>query len=548
MRSARALSALAASCLGLLLLPAAVARAPAADRGGVLRLVVSTDPGSIEPAFAARNYDGIQVMSATQLSLVSLCDAPTKRRSRFVPYGAVGLPKISRDGRTYVFRIRHGLRFSDGSPVTAHSFLAGFERVLDPRLQTPTAWLFEDVRGALAFTHGKARHVSGLLAEHDRFTIKLTQPAGDLVSRLAMPIVTAMPLILPVVNGGVEAPLPSAGPYYVKEYEPQRTARLVRNPYWRAGLFPSRPASVTEIEYLGRTQNEAAATVERGDADIATFASGESFAPDFIRDLAHRYGIDRTRFFARPRLGRVSVVFNFRSPVFRNNARLRRAVSFALDRRALARVHGPLAGRPTDQLLLPGSPGFRDWKLYPYKPNIAAARRLARGAVPRKDVVLYAPLTPWGPGAAAVIRANLAQVGLRVHIRTLPAEPLPAVLSQTPTPWDLALWSWNTNRDDPVVFINVPLDGGHIARPSETANFGRFNDPRWNARMRSVGRVVRGRDTAYARLDHDLMQNATPLAPYLVENALTLFSDRVGCVSWLADGWPNLAGLCIKRE
>ena len=382
----------------------------------------------------------------------------------------------------------------------------------------------------------------------DKLELRLIEqcPAPDVLDRLALPIVTAMPLDLPIVPGGVEPPLPSAGPYYAKEYQPGRVARLARNPYWNAATLRSRAANVDEIEYRGRIPDEAAAAVSRGEADVATFAAADQLGPDLVRDLMHRYGVNRGRFFVRPRLNRVSVVFNVRRPLFRNNPKLRRAVNFALDRAQLVAAHGPLEGRPTDQLLLPGRPGFRNWKLYPYKADIGAARRLARGVVRRRDVSLYVPTTPWGTTVAAVVRSDLAPLGLRVHVKTVATALFANVLNLERTPWDLAVVAWNPARDDPVAFINFALDGRHIGRPFPGFNLGRFNEPKWNARMRRVARTEQGRDAAFARLDRDLMRIAAPLAPYLVENALTIVSPRVGCLSWLTNAWPNLAGLCVK--
>jgi hypothetical protein len=64
--------------------------------------------------------------------------------------------------------------------------------------------------------------------------------------------------------------------------------------------------------------------------------------------------------------------------------------------------------------------------------------------------------------------------------------------------------------------------------------------------MRRVARTTRGRERAFALLDRDLMLAATPVAPYLVENALTLVSARVGCFRSLNSGWPDLAALCLR--
>jgi peptide/nickel transport system substrate-binding protein len=518
-----------AVCLGLSLLAVIGSQSGSAsghlERGGTLRIVVSQDFRSIEPALVQTN-DGQQIMDATQLGLLSYADPGSGEGGHIVPYGAVRLPDVSRDAKTYVFRIRRGLRFSDGAIVTARNFAAGLDRLLDPRMQSPRAFLF--------------KAVAAVVVRKDFLTIRLSRAEPDFLDRLALPVLTAMPRNLPVQSGGVDAPLPSAGPYYVKEYVPGQMARLVKNPFWKPATRPSRRGNVDEVVYLGRSPQTAADLVERSEADLATFADSTVLPAERIRGFHGHYGLNRDRFWARQRFGRMNLIFNLRRPLFRN-ARLRRAVNFALDRTQLAAAHGPLAGSRTDQLVLPGRPGFRDWKLYPFRPDLATARILAREARQR-IVSFYVPDMEWGRAVGAVVKENLARIGLRVNVTALESVGFSAALALDRR-WDLAAGAWSTARDDPLVYINYPLEGK--TTPLRNANLGLFNDPLWVRRMRRVAGMTRSRLKAFELLDRDLMQKAAPLAPYLAANALTLFSTRVGCASFTNDGYPNLAGLCL---
>jgi peptide/nickel transport system substrate-binding protein len=532
-----------AVCLGSLLLAVVGSQSGSAtghfEHGDTLRIVVSQDFRSIEPALV-QTGDGQQIMEATQVGLLSYADPGSGERGHIVPYGAVRLPTISRDLKTYVFRIRRGVRLSDGTPVTASNFAAGLDRLLDPRMKSQRAFLFKEVRGARSVMTGKVAHVSGVVAKKDRLIIHLSKAVPDFLDRLALPVLTAIPLDLPVVSGGVDAPLPSAGPYYVKEYVPGQRARLVKNPFWKHATRPSRKGNVDEIVYVGRAPETAADLVERGEADIVTFAGSTVLPAEQIRGFWRRYGVNRDRFWARQMRWRMNVIFNLRRPLFRN-VRLRRAVNFALDRTQLAAAHGPFGGSRTDQLVLPRRPGFRDWKLYPFRPDFAAARTLARGAHPR-IVSLYVPDTESGRTVGSVVKANLARIGLRLNVIALESSGFHVALAFNRR-WDLAAGSWSTSRDDPLVYINYPLEGK--TTPIENANVGLFDDPSWIGRMRRVARMTRGRLKAFALLDRDLMQKAAPLAPYLAANALTLFSTSVGCPSFTNDGYPNLAALCL---
>jgi peptide/nickel transport system substrate-binding protein len=539
------------------LVPSGTARAPSvAKRGGTVRVAIYVDPGTIEPATTMNVDQSGQLMAATQLTLVTYREDRGPGTGRqIIPYGAE-MPTLSDDGKTYTFRIRPGLRFSDGSLVTARSFRAGFERLLDPRIGGPWGWQYENVVGARAFMRGRAARVSGVKAPtKDRLVFHLAEAEPDFLSRLTRPLVSAMPLGLPREPGGIDAPLHSAGPYYVQEYVPRRTLRLVRNPYWKRSTLRSRPANVKEIDYLQRATAEAAFNlVSNGEADVATVFDPSDLNPDLIRELRSRYGVNGRRFWVRPRTRRYNLVFNTRHQPF-DDARLRRAVSFALDRERLLHTLSPLAGQVTDQLLLPIGAGFRDWKLYSPRPDLPRARRLARRALQGKEAeaTLIVASTNPGPDLGNVIKANLAPLGLRVEVvPKAPGVVLRDWLRNHPEEWDLATLHTNPERVDPMVFINFGLEGDRYdSVPAGCPcfyNFSGFDDPKWVSRMQRTDNLRHGRLKAYARLDQALMQGPVPVAPYATGNSLTLVSPRIGCFKsspYPAYFAPNLAALCL---
>jgi peptide/nickel transport system substrate-binding protein len=435
--------------------------------------------------------------------------------------------------------------------------MAGFERMLDPRMRGQAGWLFENVVGALAFSRGQAAQVSGVRATNDRLIVHLAEAEPDFLSRLAMPIVSAMPLNLPIVPNGVPGPLASAGPYFVQEYVPGRTLQLLRNLHWKPSMLRSRPANFREIDYLVQARAEdAVAAVRNGDADVATVLDPADLNnPDLIRKLRSRYGLNRRQFWAQPKNYRSQLVFNTRHQPF-DDARLRRAVAFALDREVLLKKLGPLAGQVTDQLLPPIGAGFRDWKLYPSRPDLPRARRIAGRAFKGKDAILIVTSTGSGPEVGNVIRSNLARIGLSVDVVPIAPKIFRAYLKDPNNSWDLATLYTSPNRVDPMVYINFGLEGDSYDSPSRIPercvciyNYGGFDDPKWVGRMQRTNSRRHGRLNAYASLDHDLMRGPVPIAPLSMGNTLTLVSPRIGCFSSSAyPGYfsPNLAALCLR--
>src|SRR5437763_8830107 len=97
--------------------------------------------------------------------------------------------------------------------------------------------------------------------------------------------------------------------------------------------------------------------------------------------LANQYGVNNGRFC----VGATSCVLymamnNARAPF--DNVNTRKAVEYAIDRLAQARLLGAFAGKRTSQLLVPGIPGYRPFSAYPLKgADVAKAKQIAGATI-----------------------------------------------------------------------------------------------------------------------------------------------------------------------
>jgi peptide/nickel transport system substrate-binding protein len=538
----RKYAAIAALSVGLVLwglAGASPAGVESGASGGTLR-IAARDVGLVDPTL---DQDP-SLEFATLLRLVSYPDREGPGSNRVIPEAAERLPTISKDRRTYVFTIRKGLRFSDGTPVTAAHFAFGLARAFRPEFGSPAAFVLANIVGAKSVIEGRAETLAGVRARGRTLTISLTRPHPALLVGLANEG-QALPLGLPPAVP-VTVPVPSAGPYYVKEWESEKRVLLVRNPYWNRRAIPWRPARLDAIEWtLGLDIEEGVRMVEQGTLDlISPFGP----PPANIRDLAARYGINKGRFFLKPGSTLWYVVFNSGRPLFRGNARLRRAVNFALDRPEIARQFAAFSRR-TDQILPPVVPGFEDSDLYPLKgANVAKARKLARGSLRGGKVVYYSRTGQIGTLLAQIIRFNLAKIDLEVEVKPFETSVMFDRMRTRGEPWDLSVVG-SSSYLDPGLWIaayagTVRFEGDKLSADS---NWALFDEPAWNRRIDQAERLTgEARYAAYGRLDQDLMREAAPVAPFFMGKRWTLVSPSVGCFTALPFGSVDLVALCKK--
>ena len=112
-------------------------------------------------------------------------------------------------------------------------------------MRSPLAREFIDIAGARAYMAGRSRHISGIVAAGDTLTIQLLKPLPDFVSRLAQPVLCAVPPNTPIDPKGVRI-IPSAGPYHVVSYTPGQGIVLARNPNYHG----RRPRGIARIELV----------------------------------------------------------------------------------------------------------------------------------------------------------------------------------------------------------------------------------------------------------------------------------------------------------
>jgi ABC-type transport system substrate-binding protein/class 3 adenylate cyclase/tRNA A-37 threonylcarbamoyl transferase component Bud32/streptogramin lyase len=504
--------------------------------------VDDTDPAHAYPSPPYR----WQLEYATGAQLLNYPDAPAPRGTQLQPEVAATLPSVSADGRTYRFKIRPGFRFSPPSSqkVTAETFKSSIERALSPGLgpEAPAYGFLRDVVGADAFHAGRAQEISGIVTRGDSLTIQLVAPAGDFLARLSLPFFAAVPIGTPVVTGGVQTAIPSAGPYYLKSKWNDELVVLEQNPNYH-GLRPHR---LQRIVYdIVNSTHRTVSRIESGAADYtadvlreSTFAAGGPLDVRYGQGRASAPG--RPHLVQTPQLGFRFFQFNTSRGPFAD-ARLRRAVNYAIDRRALAAAAGDL---PSAAYLPPGLPGASRLSVYPLKPNLERARALAKGF--RGKVVLYSCSRPDCTAPARIVRANLARLGITVRIVQLDDQW--AAAQQPGATYDMMIGGWFYDWPDPSEVLNVFLDSEGF-RPDWAPRPLSIPDAYRKALRRAALLHGPARAAAYSRLQLKLEREVAPFAAFATPVMPEFFSARLGCrVEQPIVGAVDIGALCVAKH
>ena len=537
-----------------------------AKAGGVLTVSqAGAAYDTLDPQLAYVTNDWL-LLDSTQLLLVNFPDKGGKAGTQLFPEAAKSFPIISNGGKTYTFHLRSGLKFSDGSPVTAAAYQRAFERVLSPKMYAQYGtfdqidqWLVGGQKFAKTGPYSKESnppaHISGIKAKGLTLTIHLVKPVPQFTSVMAMQWFGAVKPNMPYAKSKAqERVYPSAGPYHIVSNNLTSLTVLKKNPYWASDKIPGkRPANAKEIiiHSYGSSSGEAQLLqTEKGQLDVDLGVIPPSDEPK----LDKTYGKNKPN--GQYHVGTTSCIdwyeLNNGKGPFASIA-ARKAANYALGRGEFITLAGKDSGSPADQLLVPGIPGYKKINTYPSIPNIPKAKSVGGGAINGNVNILYISTDPFQAPAAQYIQRQLQGLGFKTTLdpNANPNDYYAALETKATAEgsggYDIAWGGWCADYFDPFDYFNVNLDGRTIADTGNVDYFY-FNNASFDNQMdKAAAKSGSARAAAYANLDKELMSKYVPFVPFEDGNNLALTAKGVG--NWIYSnyfGGPYLNALTVK--
>jgi len=508
--------------------------APGSHRGGTLQMVSPT--GSLDAIDPAVAYFS-NALLMTNDGLVAFRREGGSDGTQIVPDLAVSIPESQDGGTTWTFKLRSGIRYSTGKPVQPADFRYALERVF--KLRSSGAGYYSGLIGGAvcAAKPNRCNLADGVVTDAATRTVTfhLTTPDPEFLDKLALPFTDAVPIQTASVHAG-SLPLPATGPYKIIAYRQHRTLTLVRNPYFKLWSSAAQPDGFPDrIVWSADVPVGASTTaVEQGRADVML----QRPPADRLSEIETQYA---SQVHVHPSAFEHYVFMNTRAPPF-NDLRVRQALSYALDRAEIVRLHGgPLSAEPTCQFIPPLLHGHLPYCPYTRSPTasgvwtapdlIKAQRLVAASGTRGMRVVVWSPeLQPY-KNEMRYVTSVLRRLGYRTSI-TFSGDNYFGKIGDSRTHAQVGGTGWNTDYPNPSSIIDQQFrcNAFHPASPSNN-NVAAFCDPRTDALIAKAEALAatnsQRSDRIWARIDRRIVDQA-PYAPIYVQHAIDFVSRRVG--------------------
>jgi peptide/nickel transport system substrate-binding protein len=508
----------------------------ASHRGGTLKLLYQGAFGSWDPQIDY-TLEGWQLKQATQDQLVAFRKVAGTAAYTVVPDLAVAIPKPTAGGKTWVFKLRKGIKFSNGKVLKASDVAATMQRIFKVHGPTASSFYGSLVGAAACLKTAATCTLKGGVAADDAkgtVTFHLTKPDGEFLQQLAVPLASIVPAATPPKDQG-DKPIPSTGPYMMKSYDPNHLITLVRNPFFKVWSKDAQPDGYPDVitERFDLTGEAEVTQVENGQADWI----GYSVPSDRLNEIATKYPKQIT-------LSQLTanwyLPMNTRLAPF-NNLKARQAVNYAIDRGATVRLFGGSnLGTPSCQVLPAGFPGHVDYCPYTKNPgakwsapDLAKAKALvkASGTAGQKVAVVA------GDDAAAkaigtYMQSLLNQIGYKATLKVLSNNIQFNYIQNTKNKVQISVTQWYQDYPAASDFLNVLFGCGSFHPGSDTSiNISGFCDKKIQAQMDQAEALGATDSTAantlWAKVDKQVTDAAAAAVLFNPKN-IDFVSKRVG--------------------
>jgi len=418
------------------------------QKGGELTVAYKDDLATLDPAIG---YDWTN-WPAEKLVFDGLLDYDNA--TTIMPRLAESLPQVNADATVYTFKLRKGVKFSNGREFTADDVIYSLTRVLDPKTSSPGAGFFTGIKGAQDFIDGKATSVAGIKAvDPNTVEFTLSEPDVTFLNKMALNFAFIVPKeeVEKAGENFGHAPV-GTGPFTLKEWKSGESLTFERNPNY---FMPNLPYLDKITIQVGVAPDVALLRLEKGDIQLMGDPPPGADWARISADPAWKNRLEK-----QPQVSTIYIAINTTVKPF-DNVKVRQALNYAIDKQHVIQL---LNGRATvaNQVLPPLMPGYdKTYTGYDYNPDKAKALLKEAGFENGFETSIECIAVDPQPKLCESFQQDLDKVGIKLTINTLAAPNVidDAGNGRTPLTWSGGL-GWIQDYPDPDDFYGPILGCG----------------------------------------------------------------------------------------
>jgi peptide/nickel transport system substrate-binding protein len=523
-------------------------------KGGTLMTVANNAPsGSPDPQV---NYtlQEWQLLVITHDGLVGFARKGGKAGTKIVPDLAESIPKPTNGGKTWTFKLRSGIKFSNGQALTGKDVKATFERLFKIGDSPNAGSWYNVIQGgdACVKTPKTCSLSQGITVKGNTVTFNLTEADPEFLDKLSVPFAFILPASTPAKN--VNIPPPGTGPYKWVQYAPSKEMRLTRNTFFKEWSKDAQPAGNPDVivQKFGLTPEAQVTAVENNSADWQF----DQPPADRLGELSTKYA---SRVHVNPLTATWYFAFNTRVAPF-NNLKARQAVNFATDRSALVKIYGgPKLAVATCQVLPPNFPGYTPYCPYTKNPGSGkwtapdlnkAKQLVAQSGTKGATVKVNTTTNDVDKGLGLYFVGLLNSLGYKASLQALASDIQYPYIQNSKNKVQFAFSDWYQDYPAASDFLQILLGCGSFHPNSNSSpNIAQFCNKGIQAKMDHAGQVgITNPDSAntiWAQVDKETTDQA-PWVSMFNPKYIDLLSSRVKGYQFSPQWYFLLAQASVK--
>ncbi|MBP9742103.1 MAG: peptide ABC transporter substrate-binding protein [Burkholderiales bacterium] len=433
-----------------------LSKAPSSQGGPDHKNTLIVDVGSETPTLDPQLAEDVVANRIMNDLFAGLVDYD--QQNNIIP-GMASSWDISPDKKIYIFHLRNGLKFSDGSPITAHDFVYSWQRLVNPKTASPYGFILSKVVNAEAIMQGKLPpdKLGAIATNNNTFVVYLTNVDPAFIRSLSLMNVAVVPQKV-IEKYGKKWTSPdnmvTSGAYTLKEHVVNGYILAQKNPYFYASQYVNIP--YIKYEPL-EDKNATISAYKAGDLDI-TF---QSIPVDQFNRIKTEYPKQLHVFLQE---GNYFYDFNAHNPDLANNLKLRKALSMAVDREILVKKvlrqgQAPLYSTVTDTIEHGRFNNLHyDWMSWSRESRVADAKKLYQEAgfsVDHPFQVTLAYNTNDLHKKVALAIASMWKQNLGVEVVLLNQEWKTFIQNRHQGDYQIARDGWVADYDSVITYANL---------------------------------------------------------------------------------------------